>query len=90
MTSVFSGYLYITTAGVRCSVASVKVASHFTSVLLYFSGPSRLLIPADLAVVRDVAPFQNPYCTDSIKPSLQFSSSFAVYIDSDGSFLSRY
>ena len=65
--------------------------------MLYFSGPSRSLMPALLSVenwvplkpvlggVRDVAHFHYPSWTDSIKPSLQFSYNFVVINASEGS-----
>jgi hypothetical protein len=67
-----------------------------SSVLTYFSGPSGLLMPAlcvekceplqpVLGCVRDVALIHNPSCTDSIKPSLQFSCNFVVINASEGS-----
>jgi hypothetical protein len=58
--------------------------------LLYFSGPSGSLMPALLSVqnrvplkpmiggVRDVALIHYPSCTDSIKPSLQYSCNFVA------------
>jgi hypothetical protein len=45
-----SRFLYFITAGVKCYVAVVKVAPYFTSVLLYFSGPSGSFMPALLAI----------------------------------------
>jgi hypothetical protein len=69
----------------------------FTSVLLYFSGPSGSLMPALLSVenwvplkpvlggVRDVTRIHYPSCTDSIQPSLKFSCNFVVINASDGS-----
>jgi hypothetical protein len=73
------------------------VDPYFTSVLLYFSGPSGSLMPALFSVenwvtlkpviggVRDVALIHFPSCTDSIKPSLQFSCNFDVINASEGS-----
>jgi hypothetical protein len=69
-------------------------------VLSYFSGPSGSSSPALLrvenrvplkpviGVVRDVAFFHYPSCTDSIKPSLQFSCNFGVFNATRGSLLS--
>jgi hypothetical protein len=66
-------------------------------VLLYFSGPTGSLVPALLSVenwvplklvpgvVRDVALIHYPLCTDSIKPSLQFSCYLIVIHAFDGS-----
>jgi hypothetical protein len=66
-------------------------------VLLYFSGPSGSLMPAMLSVenrvplqpmlggVRDVARFNYPSYTDSIKPSLQFSCNYVVINAYEGS-----
>jgi hypothetical protein len=68
----------------------VWVVYNFTSLLLYFSGPSGSLMPELLSVenlvplkpvlggVRDVACFHYPPCTDSIKQSLQFFCNFVV------------
>jgi hypothetical protein len=86
--SLFSKSLCFTTAG-------VKHVLHFSVV--YFSGSSGSLMPAQLSVenwvplkpvlgvVRDVAFIHYPSCTDSIKPSLQFSCNFVVINASEGS-----
>jgi hypothetical protein len=72
-------------------------------VLLYFSGPpSGSLMPALLSVenwiplkpvlvgVRDVARFHYPSCTDSIRPSLQFSCTFVVIVLPRDHFVPRF
>jgi hypothetical protein len=86
-------------AFVKCCVAAVKSypVLHFSVQLLYFSGPSGSLMSARLSVenwvplqpvlgdVRDVASIHYPSCTDSIKPSLQFSCNFVMIYASEGS-----
>jgi hypothetical protein len=83
----------------RCQVlcGSCKKIAIFTSLLLYFFGPSRSLVTAILSVeiwvpfkpvlgdVRNVAHFNYLSCKDSIKPSLQFSFNFVVINASEGS-----
>jgi hypothetical protein len=92
-----SRILYFTTAGVKCRVPAVKSCPvlHFSVVI--FSGPSGSLMPALLSVenwvplkpvlggVRDVALIHYHSCTDSIKPSLQFSCNFVVINAFEGS-----
>jgi hypothetical protein len=85
----------------RCQVpcgSCKKLPPYFTYVLLYFSGPSGSLMPALWSVenwvplkpvlggVRDVARIHYPSCTDSIKPSVQFSCNFVVINASKGTF----
>jgi hypothetical protein len=83
----------------RCQVlcGSCKKLPRTSLQLLYFSGPSGSLMPALLSVenwvplkpvlggVRDVARIHYRSCTDSIKPSLQFSWNFVVINASEGS-----
>jgi hypothetical protein len=40
--------------------------------------------------VRDVAPIHYPSCTDSVKPSLQFSCNFVVINSFDGSICFKF
>jgi hypothetical protein len=90
-------YTSITKACVKCCVAAVKkVASYYTSVLLYLSGRSGSMSLALLSSenlgplkpvlggVRDVALIHFSSCTDSIKLSLQFLYNFAVFNASEG------
>jgi hypothetical protein len=65
-------------------MAAVKIAPYFTPVLLYFFRSIGIILPSTfiksvLRVVKDVALFHYPSCTDSIKSSLQFSCNFAVF-----------
>jgi hypothetical protein len=78
--SRFLYFLY--TAGIKCYVVAVKGCPYFTSVLLYFAGPSGSLTQALLSIecwvmlkpvlggIRDVAHVYYPSCTDSTKRSL--------------------
>jgi hypothetical protein len=75
----------------RCQVPRDSCKKYFTSVLLYFTGTALLsdenwvpLKPV-LGGVRDVALVHYPSCTDSIKPSLQFSGNSFVINASEGS-----
>jgi hypothetical protein len=45
-----SRFLFYVTASAKCCVAVLKVVPFFTSVLIYFSGPSGSLMPALLSV----------------------------------------
>jgi hypothetical protein len=91
-----SRFLYSTTAGVKCYVAAVKHCP-----VLHFSVHCLLITPllsvenwVPLAPVlggmRDVALIHYPSYTDSINPSLQFSSNFVVIHAAEGlHFVSR-
>jgi hypothetical protein len=89
--------LYFTTAGVKCCVAAVKCwpVLHFSVGIFFWSF---VIIDAStikcwelstaqavLRGVSDVARIYYPSCTDSIKPSLQFSCNFIVINASEGS-----
>jgi hypothetical protein len=49
-----------------------------------------LLLRPVLRGVRDAARIHNPSCTDSIKPSLQFSCNFVVLMLTRDHFVSRF
>jgi hypothetical protein len=69
-------YIHVTTAYVFDSdrmAFSIKCWEYWVPLKLVLGG------------VRDVARFHYPSCTDSIKPSLQFSCNFVVINSSDGS-----
>jgi hypothetical protein len=89
--------LYFTTAGVKCCVTAVKSCPvlHFCVVMFFWSfgiidaSPIKCwelsAAQAGARGVRDVARIHYPSCTDSIKPSLQFSCYFVVINASEGS-----
>jgi hypothetical protein len=95
--SFVSRFFYFTTAGVKCRVAAVKSCTVLPFSTVNFSSPSGSLMPALLSIenlvpfkpvlwdLTDIALIHYPSCTDSIKPSLQFSCNFVVINASEGS-----
>jgi hypothetical protein len=71
-TKKVSGFLYFTSACIKCCAAAVESCPYFTSVLLYFSGPSGLVMPALLCSMHiEQKPFPNYFsattCWNSTK-----------------------